>query len=186
MGFLKTYKRVAEPGRERVYLSANTAVLGEVIERVTGRRLADVLSEEIWSRVGAEGDAQLVVNERGFPMAHGGLAMTLRDLARVGLLFTDAAKGKGTAVTSTMLPRLLGGGRELLKGPYPPWLTPAIYQFDVSNENGVLAKGGFAGQMLYIDTRLDVVVAYFATNVTLDEPFGRFPIRKLTTTHFEK
>src|SRR5215831_8626810 len=137
MVFLKTYKGVAEPGRERVYLSANTAVLGEVIERVTGRRLADVLSEEIWSRVGAEGDAQLIVNERGIPMAHAGLAMTLRDLARVGLLFTDAAKGKGTAVTSTMLRRLLHGGRaELLKGPRPAWVHHAIYQFDVLNEEG--------------------------------------------------
>src|SRR5713101_897288 len=88
LGFLATLKRVRNPGETWAYTGTNTAVLGEVISRVTGQSLADVISELIWSKIGAEHDALLVVNERGFPVAAGGMCMTLRDLARFGMAFT--------------------------------------------------------------------------------------------------
>src|SRR5260221_8252845 len=82
--FLATIRRKAPPGTTWAYTSSNSAVVGEVISRVTHRSLADVIGERIWSRMGAEHDALLLQNERGYPIAHAGMAMTLRDLARFG------------------------------------------------------------------------------------------------------
>ena len=49
------------------YSSLNTKMLGLVVERVTGQRLADVFSERVWSKIGAEGDAQVGVTSRVAP-----------------------------------------------------------------------------------------------------------------------
>jgi len=92
-GFLRTLARIRPPGTKQAYTSINTLVLTEVIERVTGQRLADAIGDEIWSRIGAEGDAPLLENGRGIPIPHGGMAMRLRDLARFGMQFVDTASG---------------------------------------------------------------------------------------------
>ena len=66
------------------YVSPNTDLLGWVIERVTGRRYADLMSELLWKKVGAERSAYITVDRLGAPRCAGGMCVTLRDLARVG------------------------------------------------------------------------------------------------------
>jgi hypothetical protein len=52
-----------ETGEKWTYTSSNTAVLGGIVARVSGRNsLPDVISELIWSKIGAEHDAILTVN----------------------------------------------------------------------------------------------------------------------------
>jgi CubicO group peptidase (beta-lactamase class C family) len=66
------------------YVSPNTDLLGWVIERATGRRYADLLSELVWKPIGAERSAYITVDRLGAPRAAGGMCATLRDLARAG------------------------------------------------------------------------------------------------------
>src|SRR5688572_10444790 len=66
------------------YVSPNTDLLGWVIERVTGRRYADLMSELLWKKIGAERSAYITVDRLGAPRCAGGMCVTLRDLARVG------------------------------------------------------------------------------------------------------
>lgn len=47
----------------------NTDVLGWVIARVTGRNVAQLLSEKIWQRIGAEQSAYFTVDSIGTPFA---------------------------------------------------------------------------------------------------------------------
>ncbi len=72
-GFLGTIKRAQKAGEAWAYTSSNTAVLGEVMERITGKSLSKVISETIWGKMGAEHDALLLRNERGYPVAHAGM-----------------------------------------------------------------------------------------------------------------
>lgn len=66
------------------YISPNSDLLGWLIERATGARLADLMSERLWQRIGAERSAYITVDRLGAPRTAGGLCVTLRDLARVG------------------------------------------------------------------------------------------------------
>ncbi|HTQ78730.1 MAG TPA: serine hydrolase domain-containing protein, partial [Thermoanaerobaculia bacterium] len=169
--FLAALRRVRPPGERRSYTSANTAMLGWLLERVTGRRLAEVLATEIWRRIGAEGEALLLENERGVPIAHGGLAMTLRDLARFGWFLARQERS------------LFGSGRPALLGPgTPPWVAHASYQWDWIGHAGELVKAGFAGQLLYVDRRRQVVIAHFGTNPTLGSPPALLPVREIAAT----
>ncbi len=182
--YLKTLKSVHPSGTRWGYNSANTAMLGQLVERVTGKRLADLISENIWSRMGAEGDALLLLNDRGTPIAHGGMAMTLRDLARFGLLFTKNRDRRGP-IPETFIRRILKEGRPTLKvESQSSWMTHASYQWDQVNERGILAKSGFGGQGLYIDVNRDVVVAMFGTNTTLDSPAPAMPVLRLVPALF--
>jgi CubicO group peptidase (beta-lactamase class C family) len=162
-------------------------VLAEAIEHVTGRRLADVLGDLLWSRAGAEGDAAILVNERGEPIAHGGICLRLRDLARFGLLFTaTGARDAAPPITPAILRRFDTTGRpELLRKGHPEWIHHANYQWDAVGTKGELTKGGFGGQLLYIDRERDVVVAYFGTNTTLDKEAPPLPLRTLLARYFD-
>jgi CubicO group peptidase (beta-lactamase class C family) len=186
-GFLGTIKRLRKPGETWAYTSSNTAVLAEVMERTTGKSLANVISELIWSKMGAEHDALLLQNERGYPVAHAGMVTTLRDLARFGLLFTKSAGPAQRAIISEkILHRILQEGRpELLPKDHPPGMEPLTYQWDmVSAKEGELAKGGWAGQLLYVNREKDVVVAYFGTNLTSEPKLEALPCRIIAKTFF--
>jgi len=66
------------------YISTNSDLLGWVLERATGRRYADLMSELVWQRIGAERSAYITVDRLGAPRCAGGMCVTVRDLARVG------------------------------------------------------------------------------------------------------
>jgi CubicO group peptidase (beta-lactamase class C family) len=164
--FLKTFKRVAKPGEAQAYNSSNTEVLADLIERVTDKPLARVISDLIWTRIGPENDAYLVVNSKGYPLAHGGMVLTLRDLARFGLFFTPSGSANpGGGVPAPVLRRLLEPRQPaLLSGKHPAWFSHSSYQWDAVSKYGQIAKGGWAGQLLFVDCKKDVVIAYFGTN----------------------
>jgi CubicO group peptidase (beta-lactamase class C family) len=66
------------------YISTNSDLLGWVIERASGRRFADLMSELLWRPIGAERSAYITVDRFGAPRCAGGMCTTARDLARVG------------------------------------------------------------------------------------------------------
>ena len=181
LAFLSTLKREHKPGENWAYTSSNTAVIGEVISRVTGKSLAETISELIWSKLGADHDALLAENERGFPVAHAGMAATLRDLARFGLLFTkNPGPGQRTLISEQMLKRIFTSrGNADLHGT-----LPLTYQWDLLSDKEELAKGGWAGQLLYINGDKDVVIAYSGTNKTDNPKPEPLPCRIIANTFF--
>ena len=70
---------------------------------MTGKSLADNIGDLIWSKIGAESDASIVVNEKKFPEAGAGMSATLRDVARFGLLFTKSAGPEQRGVISEQI-----------------------------------------------------------------------------------
>ena len=60
-----------------------------LIERASGQRYIDFMRDTIWSKLGAEHDAQISVDYRGTAVANGGYCITLRDLARFSQMVLD-------------------------------------------------------------------------------------------------
>jgi hypothetical protein len=82
--FLLALEKEGEHGQAFAYKTCNTEVLSWVIQRITGQPIAEMISERIWQRLGAEEDGDLYVDPMGTAMAGGGLSVTLRDLTRFG------------------------------------------------------------------------------------------------------
>jgi hypothetical protein len=176
--FVPTIKKEGRHGEEFHYRTPNTDVLGWLIARVTGKPLAEVLSERIWSRIGAEEDAFLQVDADGTPLMATALNARLRDLARFGEMLRLDGQFNGVEV----VPRAAvdeirrGGSREaFVFGNYPTLPGWSYHhQWWVSHDDhGVYTARGIHGQVIYVDPAAEMVIARFAShplagNVNLD------------------
>ena len=129
----------------------------------------------IWSRIGAESDAQVLVSPVGAPGVHGYFNSTLRDLARFGLLYTPSWKtvAKEQVIPDALIKRIQKEGRPAIfkAGIYRKFwdaylgegLLCETRQFDIVTRDGDFGKAGHHGQALYISPSQDLVVASFAT-----------------------
>jgi CubicO group peptidase (beta-lactamase class C family) len=163
-----------QPGQVYEYASVNTFVLSWLVERVTGLSFAEVLGREIWSRGGFEAPAQLCTSVAGAPASHGGISITLRDLARFGMLFTpsgsliaDSAIIDGEHLrriqTAPVLRRPPGDLPDEVTAAYGGRLPPASRQWNFVMGDGDLFKSGFGGQGLYVSPVRDLVIAFAGT-----------------------
>ena len=133
-----------EHGGRFEYRSIETDVMAFCMERVTGKRLAELVGTELWSKLGAEEDANFTVDPAGYAQADGGFNATLRDYARFGQLHLDGGMADGVEVVPAdwveacgqgdpvgvrralhgcaarrrLRPTVLGGGR---RHPAPIW-----------------------------------------------------------------
>lgn len=138
------------------YTSPNSDLLGWVIERATGARYADLLSELIWKPAGAERSAYITVDRLGAPRCAGGMCVTLRDLARVGLWVLE--QGTTERFEREGDPKVWAAGD---LAPYYPGL-PMRYRskWYVLDGKQPLAFGmGIHGQNLFVDRVNGIVIA---------------------------
>lgn len=78
-------KMKEEPGTFPEYRSVNTQMLGMIIQKVTGRSLAEEFTDRVWQKVGADYDATWNVDSAaGHEKAFCCFNATARDYARVG------------------------------------------------------------------------------------------------------
>ena len=138
------------------YTSPNSDLLGWVIERATGARYADLMSELVWKPAGAERSAYITVDRLGAPRCAGGMCVTLRDLARVGVWVLE--QGMTERFERDGDPSAWAAGD---LAPYYPGLPMRYRSFwYVVDGAAPLAFGmGIHGQNLFIDRVNDLVIA---------------------------
>ncbi len=167
--YLQTVQKEGEHGIAFGYKTVNTDSLGWIIARTTGKSVADLLSERIWSQMGAEQDAYFTVDSIGTPYAGGGLNAGLRDMARIGQLMLGggAINGKQLVPTGAIDHIRAGGdkaafakaGYALLKG----WSYRGMW-WNTGNANGAFMARGVHGQAIYVDPAARMVIARFSSN----------------------
>ena len=154
--FLALEKSDGPHGGRFHYTSPNSDLLGWVIERATGARYADLMSQLVWKPAGAERSAYITVDRLGAPRCAGGICVTLRDLARVGLWVLD--QGKVERFEHEGDPTAWSAGD---MAPYYPGL-PMRYcsKWYVVDGKAPLAFGmGIHGQNLFVDRVNGIVIA---------------------------
>ena len=99
---IKSLKFRCEPGTSRRYESMTAAILGVVIERASGKRFADYLSEKVWKPLGMESYALINIDSRKHDNAHtfGGISTTIKDLAKIGCLYLHNGMWNGKRIVS--------------------------------------------------------------------------------------
>ena len=142
-------KMKEEPGTFPEYRSVNTQMLGMIIQKVTGRSLAEEFTDRVWQKVGADFDATWNVDSAaGHEKAFCCFNATARDYARVGqALMSGEPKIASTAWKARLsLPVVTldygwGYGAQMWH-PYP----------------GVNLMLGLHGQYIYQDALHDTVI----------------------------
>jgi CubicO group peptidase (beta-lactamase class C family) len=97
--------RIAPPGTRYYYASIEPDVLGILLRYAVKQSLCEYLRDRIWEPIGAEADANWLLDAQDFEVAHFGFNAVLRDYARLGrLLAHDGAwEGKQIIPTQWML-----------------------------------------------------------------------------------
>ena len=148
-------------GRDFSYRSIETDVLGFVLERVAGVPLAELVSRELWSPMGAAEDACYTVDPAGFACACGGFNATLRDLARFGLLYATGGDASGRELLPReWLRQTRNGNPDIFTGTYREVLPRGAYRnqfwLEEAGRRVLLARGVF-GQLIYMDPDAEFV-----------------------------
>ena len=157
----------AEHGARFKYRSIETDVLAFCMERVAGKRLADLVSEELWVPMGAEENACFTIDSAGYALADGGFNACLRDYARLGLVYFNDGYWKGRrSVPAEWVADVRRGDHGLFNDEARTFLPNGQYRnqfwIEDADRESFLAQGVF-GQMIYVSPEKEMVVAKLST-----------------------
>jgi CubicO group peptidase (beta-lactamase class C family) len=151
-------KQTRPHGAQFEYRSIETDVLAFCMERVTGKRLAQIVSEELWQKLGAEESAFFTIDPAGYSIADGGFNATLRDYARFGQMILS---GGENVIPKSWIGETRRANHAMFGAPYTIVLPEGGYhnQFWVENavSRNLMCRGVF-GQLIYIDFAHEMVV----------------------------
>lgn len=157
--YLKKLPRAWPAGTHFNYNTAETDLLGVLVQRATHRSLAAWLSQTIWQPFGMASDAYWIKDgcDPTENTGGSGLSATLADYARLGQFMLDGGRIDGQSVIAEA------------------WLAGALHKQErVDDPNrgygflwwtdadGSYAAIGIFGQLVYVDPRLHLVIAQVA------------------------
>ena len=164
--FITTLTNERRPGTFNRYVSADTQVLGMVLEGATGKKLTDYTREKLWGHLGAEFDAEWLTDPTGTEMAFGGFNAALRDYARFGLLYLNEGRnfqGRQLVPASWVKASVTPDAPHLMPGRNNPDSSFPMgygYQWWIpENPEGDFLAIGIYGQFIYVHPGHKVVIA---------------------------
>ena len=167
--YVQTLAKEGEHGTAFTYKTPNSEVMGWLIRRATGQTVGQALSERVWSKLGVERDAYLIVDSGGNEFAGGGFNLSLRDMARFGeMMRLDGRFNGQQIVPKAVVDDIRGGGgkAEFAKAGYttlPGWSYRDMWWVS-HNDHGAYMARGIHGQAIYIDPKAEMVIARFASH----------------------
>ncbi|MFC7450432.1 serine hydrolase domain-containing protein [Rhodococcus daqingensis] len=163
------------PGSEGDYRSVETQLLGQVLARVEGRPLTELLERDLWAPIGAEDGATWNLDrDGGQEKAFCCINATARDYAKIGQLVLDGGRAGGTQVVP------------------PAWIerisAPAPHQVSGSNwgyaaqwwhptpDSPDLSALGVYGQYTYVDPATRTVIVKLSDHGTEQDEEATFEV----------
>lgn len=168
--FLALQKKEGAHDEAFGYKTINAEVLAWILRRASNQSLAELLSEKIWRRIGAEQDAYFMVDSIGTESGGGGLNTTLRDLARFGETLRNGGRApNGQQVfPKAVVDDIRRGGdpAKFAKAGYgllPGWSYRNMWWVS-NNAHGAYMARGIHGQSIYVDPAAQMVIVRYAAH----------------------
>lgn len=165
-------KAEVEHGYRFSYKSPNTDLLGLVLEKISNQPLADLISDNLWKKIGC-GMATITVDEKEMARTAGGLSCSIEDLAIVGELMRGGGILNGEVIIDPMWVI-----DTFSRGDHEPWKRGEFFESfpEGSYRNqwysigeGQLCAIGIHGQWIYINAPAGVVICKFSCQPKADD-----------------
>ncbi|MFB9055196.1 serine hydrolase domain-containing protein [Mariniflexile ostreae] len=164
-------KIVKPSGKAFEYLSGDTQLLGMILQKATGKSLADYLSESFWKPMGATEDAlwQLDDGENRLAKAFCCISSNAKDFARFGKLYKDYGKWQGKQildsafVAKSISPRF----------PQSPEYGYGWWLKHIENKHFFMMRGHL-GQYVIVEPTDNVIIVRLGHKKSPDEGVGQF------------
>lgn len=177
--FLLTLRQKSAHGGPFEYRSCETDVLGWICEVAGGLRMNELMSQLLWSRIGAQCDATIGVDAVGTGLFDGGVNACLTDMIRFGSLFLrdGVSLTDHQVVPAAWIVDTLVGGPDsrqaFAASPDDNEMPGGMYRnqmwFPYPGNDVVLCQG-MCGQMIYVNRRAELVAAKLSTQLDSHEP----------------
>jgi CubicO group peptidase (beta-lactamase class C family) len=177
--YLTTLKtRHGAHGAEFRYASPHTDAMAWVMERATHTDFAELLSTELWSKLGAERDAYILLDDHQGAYADPGINTTLRDLGRFAqmMLQNGIYNGRRIVPEEWIDDIRHHGDRQAWKnGPWYSWFgkrdgyengSYRSYWYVTEPRRGHYTAIGLAGQLIVIDPSSRALVVKFSSHAS--------------------
>ena len=167
--YLVTLKKEGKHGTGFTYKTVNSEVLAWIVKRVAGVRLADLTSQQIWSKLGCEYDALYQVDSVGTEAGGGGLNTTLRDLARFGELMRCDGNFNGQQIVPAAVVADIRNGADRAHfatagyATLPGWSYRNMWWASHDAHQCFTARG-IHGQLIWVDPTAEMVIARYGSH----------------------
>jgi CubicO group peptidase (beta-lactamase class C family) len=150
------------PGEVWEYTSIDTHVLAMVLRAATGRSLTEEMQEKLIAPMGLEASPYYLTDGEGVAFALGGLNLTTRDFARMGLMYAQNGRLGGRQI----VPAAWVAESTVPSAPTAPGEIGYGYQWwiPVGAAPGQFMARGIYGQYVYIDRPAGVVIVTTAAD----------------------
>jgi len=191
---LLTLRQKSAHGGPFEYRSCESDVLGWICEVAGGQRMPQLMSELLWSMVGAQCDATIGVDPVGTGFFDGGINACLTDMIRFGSLFLrDGVSLSGRQVVpAAWIADTLNGGPDsrqaFAASPDDNEMPGGMYRnqmwFPYPGSNVLLCLG-MCGQMIYVNRAAEMVAAKLSTQPHSHEPHMLATLRAFDAVAYE-
>lgn len=168
---VKSLEVIEIPGKRFKYLSGNTQVLAQVLERATGKTLANYASDKLWQPIGAAHDALWSVDKQdGEEKAYCCFNSNARDFARIGQLVLNQGKWNGKQLISeSYIREAISPASYLTDGNGKP-VDFYGYQWWIVRHNGysIPYARGILGQYIFVIPEKNTVIVRLGKERSLD------------------
>ncbi|MGF1456038.1 MAG: serine hydrolase domain-containing protein [Alphaproteobacteria bacterium] len=166
--YMAARPQAEEPGTRFNYSTGETQIIGWLVQAVSGQTVSDFMSRELWQKLGAEHDAQWLVDQRGgdaMEMTGCCLNISLRDYARFGLLMAQDGMWEGERLlpegwvaeaTQPQSAQVAHGALDP-EGVYP--LGYGYQWWSLPGPDKAFTAQGVYGQFVYVNPAKGVVAA---------------------------
>jgi CubicO group peptidase (beta-lactamase class C family) len=164
--FMKNNRKMAfEPGSKSEYRSVDTMMIGMIIKAITGEKIADYFSENVWKPIGAKYPATWNVDRvGGTEKTFCCFNATARDYARVGLAVINGGQA---------------GAKQIIDPVWLKRMTTPVTKLDYNwgygafvwhPFPGISQAEGLHGQYIFMNPKTRTVIVKLSDNPTgLDE-----------------
>jgi CubicO group peptidase (beta-lactamase class C family) len=164
---IPTLPKIREHGKVFEYKSVETDVVAWVLERAANKSLAELASELIWKKIGAEHNAFFTVDRAATALANGGFNASLRDYVRFGLMMQNNGKVGATQVLSkSWIDKAARGDSSVYGSPYtdicPDGAYANFWWLNNVTAGDFVARGVF-GQMIYVNRTTELTIVKLST-----------------------
>jgi CubicO group peptidase (beta-lactamase class C family) len=182
-GYLLTLRQEMPHGGPFNYRSCETDVLGWICEAAAGQRFPKLASELIWSRLGADFDANIGIDSAGTGLFDGGMSAALCDLARFGSMIAQEGTSLSNrqVVPAAWIADSFAGGSDsreaFASSPDDTRMPGGMYrnQFWFPwPDRQVLLCLGIHGQIIYVDRATGLVAVKLSSWPTPQDPWKLF------------
>lgn len=146
------------------YCTAGVFLLGRVLERTTGKPLAEFAKEELFGPLGIE-DARWAYSPRGQEQTGGGLRLRSRDLLKLALLYAGGGEWNGQRIVSESWVRQSTQAHARIDDQteygYLWWLREFVSE---EKKHAAYYMSGNGGNKVAVFPELDLVVVLTSTN----------------------